>query len=123
MEVAGNYPPIIGLKLPVVKARVPNQKCPREWRVGLKILGGRFSRRWTKRRDDSSELAFDDARLKNNEHTAREMISKERRNTRSLDLCVPILPMSFGKIIGTKANLLGRLFGRLSFLYMGVSSY
>ncbi len=35
--------PIIGLKLPVVKARVPNQKCPREWRVGLKILGGRFS--------------------------------------------------------------------------------
>jgi hypothetical protein len=27
MEVAGNmFPPIIGLKLPVVKARVPNQK-------------------------------------------------------------------------------------------------
>jgi hypothetical protein len=44
MEVAGKmFLPIIGLKLPVVKARVPNQKCPREWRVGLKILGGRFS--------------------------------------------------------------------------------
>jgi len=28
MEVAGTvYPPIFGLKLPVVKARVPNQKC------------------------------------------------------------------------------------------------
>ncbi len=34
------FPPIIGLKLPVVKARVPNQIHPREWRVGLKILGG-----------------------------------------------------------------------------------
>ena len=45
MEVAGTvYPQIFGPKLPVVKARVPNQKCPREWRVGLKILGGRFSR-------------------------------------------------------------------------------
>ncbi len=41
MEVAGNmFPPIISLKLPVVKARVPTQKHPREWRVGLKILGG-----------------------------------------------------------------------------------
>jgi len=39
------YLPIFGLKLPVVQARVPNQKHPREWRVGLKILGGgRFSR-------------------------------------------------------------------------------
>jgi len=38
------YPPIFGLKLPIVKARVPNQKRPSEWRVGLKILGGRFSR-------------------------------------------------------------------------------
>ena len=36
------FPPIIGLKLPVVKARVPNQKRPREWRVVLKILGGRL---------------------------------------------------------------------------------
>ncbi len=43
MEVAGKmFPPIIGLKLPVVKTRVPNQKRPREWRVGLKILGGRL---------------------------------------------------------------------------------
>ena len=57
---------------------------------------------------------------KNNEHTAREMILKERQNTRSLDLCVPILSMSFGKINGAKANLLGQLFG---FLYVGVSSY
>jgi hypothetical protein len=41
MEVAGKmFPPIIGLKLPVVKARVPNQKRHREWRLGLKILGG-----------------------------------------------------------------------------------
>jgi hypothetical protein len=31
------------LKLPVVKARVPKQNRPREWRVGLKILGGCFS--------------------------------------------------------------------------------
>ena len=69
---------------------------------------------------DDSELVFDDAQSKNNEHTAREMISKERRNTQSLDLCVPILSMSFGKINGTKANLLGQLFG---FLYVGVSSY
>ena len=35
--------PNYGLKLPVVKARVPNQKRHREWRVGLKILGGHFS--------------------------------------------------------------------------------
>jgi len=43
--VAGTeYPAIFGLKLPVVKAGVHDQKCPREWRVGLKILGGRFSR-------------------------------------------------------------------------------
>jgi hypothetical protein len=33
------YLPIFGLKLPVVKARVPKQKHPREWRVGLRILG------------------------------------------------------------------------------------
>jgi hypothetical protein len=45
IEVAENmFLLIIGLKLPVVKARVPNQKRPREWRVGLKILGERFSR-------------------------------------------------------------------------------
>jgi hypothetical protein len=36
-------PTIFGLKLPVVKARVPKQNCPREWRVSLKILGGCFS--------------------------------------------------------------------------------
>jgi hypothetical protein len=36
-------PTNLGLKLPVVKARVPTQNRPREWRVGLKILGGRFS--------------------------------------------------------------------------------
>ncbi len=41
--MAGNmFPPIIGLKLPVVMARGPNRKCSREWRVGLKILGGRL---------------------------------------------------------------------------------
>ena len=34
----------------IVKAIVPNQKCPSEWRVGLKILvlGGHFSLWWTK---------------------------------------------------------------------------
>ena len=63
MEVAGTSRQFIGLKLPVVKARVPNQKRPREWRVGLKILGGRFSRWWTKQSDDG-ELALDDARSK-----------------------------------------------------------
>jgi hypothetical protein len=52
-----------------------------------------------------------------------KMLSGERRNTRSLDLYVPILSMIFGKINGAKANSLGRLFGRLSLLYMGVSSY
>jgi hypothetical protein len=67
---------------------------------------------------------------KNNEHTEdsasmqkSEMLSGERRNTRSLDLCVPILSMIFGKINGAKANSLGWLFGRLSLLYVGVSSY
>ena len=40
-----------------------------------------------------------------------EIVSGERRNTRSLDLCVPILSMSFGKVNGAKANLLGQLFG------------
>jgi len=118
------YPPIFDLKLTVVKARVPNQKRPREWRVGLKILGGFFSRWWTKR-SDNGELALDDARSKNNEHTEqkREMISRERWNTRSLELCVPILSMIFGKINGAKANSLGCLFGRLPSLYGGVSSY
>ncbi len=62
------YPPIFSLKLPVVKARVPNQKRPREWRVGLKILGGRFSRSWTKRGDDANWLLMMLDR-KNNEHT------------------------------------------------------
>jgi hypothetical protein len=53
---------------------------------------------------------------KNNEHTEDSasmqksvMLSRERRNTRSLDLCVPILLMIFGKINGAKANSLGRL--------------
>ncbi len=30
------FPPIFVLKLPVVKAKVPKQNHPREWRVGLK---------------------------------------------------------------------------------------
>ena len=34
------FPPIFGLKkLPVVKAKVPKQNRPREWRVGLKNFG------------------------------------------------------------------------------------
>jgi len=53
----------------------------------------------------------------------REMVSGERRNTQSLDLCVPILSMPFGNLNGAKANSLGRLFGRLSSLCVGVSSY
>jgi hypothetical protein len=67
---------------------------------------------------------------KNNEHTEditsmqkRDMLSGERRNTRSVDLCVPILLMIFGKINGVKANSLGRLFGHLSLLYVGASSH
>ncbi len=51
------------------------------------------------------------------------MLSGERQNTRSLDLCVPILSMIFGKINVTKANSLGQLGGCLSLLYVGVSSY
>ena len=42
---------------------MPNQKRPREWRVGLMFLGGHFGRRWMKRNDDG-ELAFDDAQSK-----------------------------------------------------------
>ncbi len=30
---------IFALKLPVAKAKVPKQKCPREWRVQWKIFG------------------------------------------------------------------------------------
>ena len=62
------YPPICGLKLPVVKARVPNQKRPREWRVGLKILvdalvvDGRS-------KGMIVNWLLDDARSKNNERT------------------------------------------------------
>jgi hypothetical protein len=33
------FPPIFVVKLLVAKAKVPKQKCPREWRVGLKIFG------------------------------------------------------------------------------------
>jgi hypothetical protein len=40
IEMAGAmFPPIFVFKLPVAKAKVPKQKCPREWRVGLKIFG------------------------------------------------------------------------------------
>jgi hypothetical protein len=67
---------------------------------------------------------------KNNERTEdsasmqkRDMLSGERGNTRSLDLCVPILLMIFGKINGANANSLGRLFGCLSLLYLGISLY
>ena len=35
-------------------------------------------------------------------------------------ICVSDSFMPFGKINGAKANSLGRLFGRLSFLYVGV---
>jgi len=115
MEVAGTvYPPIFGLKLPIVKARVPNQKRPSEWRVGLKILGGRFSRWWTKWSNDG-ELALDDAGLKKQWAYRRERWSLEKgENTRSLDLCVPILSMPFVKLNGAEANSLGWLFGCLS---------
>jgi hypothetical protein len=51
------------------------------------------------------------------------MLSGERQNTQSLDLCVSILSMIFGKINDAKANSLGRLVGRLSLLYVGVSLY
>ncbi len=40
IEMAGAmFPPIFVLQLPVFKAKVPKQKFPREWRVGLKIFG------------------------------------------------------------------------------------
>ncbi len=69
---------------------------------GLKILGGRFSRRWTKRSDDG-ELALDDAGLKKTMSIQkREMVSGERQNTRYLDLCVPILSMPFMKLNGAE---------------------
>ncbi len=96
--MAGNmFPPITGLKLPLVKAKVPNQKRPREWRVGLKILGGHLVV------DEQSKVMMANwlwmmPNRKNNEHTEdsasiqkSEMLSGERRNIRSLDLFVPIL--------------------------------
>jgi hypothetical protein len=40
IEMAGAmFPPSFVLKLPVAKGKVPKQKCPWEWRVGLKIFG------------------------------------------------------------------------------------
>ena len=57
---------------------------------------------------------------KSNEHTAREMILKKAKHKIFGSVCSDS-SMSFGKINGAKANLLGRLFGRLSFLYVGVS--
>jgi hypothetical protein len=67
---------------------------------------------------------------KNNEHTEErastqksEMISRERRNTRSFG---SVCSDSFDDLWennGAKANSLGRLFGRLSLLYVGVSLY
>ncbi len=40
IEMAGAmFLPIFVLKLPVAKAKVPKQKRPREWRVGLKFFG------------------------------------------------------------------------------------
>ena len=71
------YPPIFSLKLPVVKARVPNQKRPREWRVGLKILGDALVV------DGQSEGMMEWIGFlmmldrKDNEHTTREMILKK----------------------------------------------
>ena len=58
---------------------------------------------------------------KDSEHTAREMILKkgETQDLFGYVVCSD-LSMSFVKINGAKANLLGQLFG---FLYVGVSSY
>jgi hypothetical protein len=107
--VAGTmYPPIISLNLPVVKARVPNQKRPREWRVGLTILGGHFSRWWTKQSNDG-ELAFDDAGSK------KDGLWRKTKHPIFESVC-SVLSMPFVKLNGTeikcaKANLSGRLFG------------
>ncbi len=50
----------------------------------------------------------------------REMVSGEKRNTQSLDLCVLILSMPFGKLNGAKANTLGRLFAPSSEAHLGL---
>ncbi len=55
IEMAGAmFPPIFVLKLPVAKAKVPKQKRPREWRVGLKI----FRNSLIFRRCDDGEFAI-----------------------------------------------------------------
>jgi hypothetical protein len=83
MEVEGTmYPPNFGLKLPVVKARAPNQKCPRSggwvWRfwVDALVFGGR---------SDDGELALDDARSKKQwAYYRRVKISGETQDLGSL---------------------------------------
>jgi hypothetical protein len=65
---------------------VPNQKHPREWRVGLKILVDALVV------DGRSEgmivnWLLDDARSKTNDHTAREMILK-KGETHDIWICV-----------------------------------
>ena len=57
---------------------------------------------------------------KSNEHPEERDCLWGKAKHKIFGLCVPILSMSFGKINGAKANLLGQLFG---FLYVGVSSY
>ncbi len=82
------FPPIFGLKLPVVKARVPKQNCPREWRVGLKIFG------WTLLSFDHAmmvSLLFEDAQSKNSECADEQgsLMKNTRCGSLCLDLCKP----------------------------------
>ena len=80
--------PIFVLKLPVAKAKVPKQKCPREWRVGLKIFGWA---RWSFGNAMMVSLLFEDAQLKNNEcaEEQRSLMKDTRCGSLCLDLCGP----------------------------------
>ena len=83
--------PIFGLKLPVVKDRVPEQICPREWRVGLRF--------WVDalvygRKSDDGELAFGQCLIERQWAYIRAKIPEETQNAGYLcfDLCEPHNP-------------------------------
>ena len=70
-------PPIFGLKLPVVKARVPKQNRPREWRVGWRfwVVALVFGRQ-----SDDGKLAFRQCLIKRQLAYIRAKITEETHN-------------------------------------------
>ena len=139
MEVAGPmYLPIFSLKLHVVKARVPNQKRPRERRVGVKTLGGRFSLwstkwwwwiglcdAWSKTMSvEKSKYPWQNTRfwIFVFWHLwAFQWLIK--RNFTHLDEKSEEMKARLWPVAYWKANLLGQLFGHFLLLNVGVSSH